>query len=45
MANKKTASVPPKLTDSEQDLLSHMQHGYQLEGELKMAIPLKRADR
>jgi hypothetical protein len=34
MAKKKAAtaaSEPPKLTDSEQDLLSHMQQGYQLE--------------
>lgn len=31
MANKKTPGVPPKLTEAEQDLLSHMQHGYQLE--------------
>jgi hypothetical protein len=28
-----------KLTDNEQDLLSHMRHGYQLEEELKMALP------
>ena len=28
---KKTASVVPKLTETEQDLLSHIQHGYQLE--------------
>ncbi|MGA9507948.1 MAG: hypothetical protein WBV55_04795 [Candidatus Sulfotelmatobacter sp.] len=31
MAKKKTASVPPKLTQAEQDLLSHMEDGYQLE--------------
>jgi hypothetical protein len=31
MAKKKAASVPPKLTGTEQDLLSHMQEGYQLE--------------
>jgi hypothetical protein len=31
MAKKKTASVPPKLTEVEQDLLSHIQDGYQLE--------------
>ena len=35
MAKKKTAAVVPKLTETEQDLLSHIQHGYQLEGELK----------
>lgn len=31
MAKKKTANVLPKLTEIEQDLLSHMQQGYQLE--------------
>jgi hypothetical protein len=31
MAKKKTANVLPKLTEVEQDLLSHMQQGYQLE--------------
>ncbi len=31
MAKKQTASVVPKLTETEQDLLSHMQQGYQLE--------------
>jgi hypothetical protein len=31
MANKKGAKSPPKLTQSEQDLLSHIQDGYQLE--------------
>jgi hypothetical protein len=31
MAKKKAASMLPKLTDAEQDLLSHIQHGYQLE--------------
>jgi hypothetical protein len=30
MAKKKTASVSPKLTEAEQDLLSHMEDGYQL---------------
>jgi hypothetical protein len=39
MAKKKAANLPPKLTETEQDLLSHIQDGYQLEGELKMAIP------
>jgi hypothetical protein len=28
---KKTANLPPKLTEVEQDLLSHIQDGYQLE--------------
>ncbi len=31
MPKKKTAGVPPKLTEAEQDLLSHMEDGYQLE--------------
>jgi hypothetical protein len=31
MAKKKTANPSPKLTETEQDLLSHMQDGYQLE--------------
>jgi hypothetical protein len=31
MAKKKAASVPPRLTETEEDLLSHIEHGYQLE--------------
>jgi hypothetical protein len=31
MAKKKGANLPPKLTEIEQDLLSHIQDGYQLE--------------
>jgi hypothetical protein len=31
MAKKQTSSLLPKLTEIEQDLLSHMQDGYQLE--------------
>jgi hypothetical protein len=31
MAKKKTAGLTPKLTEAEQDLLSHIQDGYQLE--------------
>jgi hypothetical protein len=31
MAKKKAANLPPKLTEVEQDLLSHMQEGHQLE--------------
>jgi hypothetical protein len=31
MAKKKAAALLPKLTEVEQDLLSHMQEGYQLE--------------
>jgi hypothetical protein len=39
MAKKKTARTMPKLTEVEQDLLSQMQNGYQLEtGALWVAI-------
>jgi hypothetical protein len=31
MAKKKAANLPSKLTDAEQDVLSHIQDGYQLE--------------
>ena len=31
MAKKKAVTVPPKLTEAEQDLIWHMEHGYQLE--------------
>ena len=31
MAKKKSAGVPPKLTEAEQDLLTHIEQGYQLE--------------
>jgi len=31
MAKKKAANILPKLTKTEQDLLSHIQHGYQVE--------------
>ena len=31
MVKKKAASLLPKLTEAEQDLLSHIQNGYQLE--------------
>jgi len=31
MPKKKAAGIPPKLTEGEQDLLSHLEHGYQLE--------------
>ena len=31
MAKKKLSFVPPKLTETEQDLLWHMEHGYELE--------------
>jgi len=31
MVKKKSARVPPKLTEAEQDLLAHIEQGYQLE--------------
>ena len=31
MVKKKLSVVPPKLTETEQDLLWHMEHGYELE--------------
>jgi hypothetical protein len=31
MAKKKAANLPPKLTETEQDLLLHIQDGFQLE--------------
>jgi len=42
MAKKKTASLPPKLTETEQDLLSHLQDGYQLETDLLGGNPVLR---
>ena len=42
MANKKTASAPSKLTTTEQDLLSHLQDGYQLETDLLGSNPVLR---
>ena len=42
MAKKKATSVPPKLTDSEQDLLSNMQHGFQLETDSLGGDPILR---
>jgi hypothetical protein len=31
MPKNKTAGIPPKLTEGEQDRLSHLEHGYRLE--------------
>ena len=42
MAKKKAGNVPPKLTDSEQDLLSHIQNGYQLETDSLGSNPVLR---
>jgi hypothetical protein len=42
MANKKTASFTLKLTESEQDLLSQLEQGYQLETDSLGANPVLR---
>ena len=42
MAKKKLSIVPPKLTDTEQDLLWHMEHGYQLETDSLGGNPILR---
>jgi hypothetical protein len=42
MAKKKSASIPPKLTEVERDLLSHMQQGYQLETDSLGGNPILR---
>jgi len=42
MAKKKAASVLPKLTEVEQDLLSHIQDGYQLETDSLGSNPILR---
>jgi hypothetical protein len=42
MANKKDANPQPKLTRTEQDLLSHIQDGYQLETDSLGGNPILR---
>jgi hypothetical protein len=42
MAKKKAASLPPKLTEIEQDLLSHIQDGYQLQTDSLGGNPILR---
>jgi hypothetical protein len=42
MAKKKGADTPPKLTQTEQDLLSHIQYGYQLETDSLGGNPILR---
>ena len=42
MAKKKTADPSPKLTEAEQDLLSHMQHGFELETDSLGSDPILR---
>lgn len=42
MVEKKVANIPPKLTEVEQDLLSHIHDGYQLETDLLGSNPVLR---
>jgi hypothetical protein len=42
MAKKTTANLLPKLTEIEQDLLSHIQNGYQLETDSLGGNPILR---
>jgi hypothetical protein len=42
MPKKKAANLVPKLTETEQDLLSHIQDGYQLETDLLAGNPVLR---
>jgi hypothetical protein len=42
MAKKKAGSVTPKLTDAEQEMLTHLQQGYQLETDSLGANPILR---
>jgi hypothetical protein len=42
MAKKKASAIPPKLTEAEQDLLTHMEQGYELETDLLGGNPILR---
>jgi hypothetical protein len=42
MAKKKASRIPPKLTEAEQDLLAHMEQGYQLETDSLGGNPILR---
>lgn len=42
MPKKKASSIPPKLTEAEQDLLAHMDQGYQLETDSLGGNPILR---
>ena len=42
MPKKKASSIPPKLTEAEQDLLAHMEQGYQLETDSLGGNPILR---
>jgi hypothetical protein len=43
MSNKKDVTVPPKLTEAEQDLIWHIEHGYQLETDSLGGDPVLRS--
>ena len=40
---KRTPDFPPKLSETEQDLLSHLEHGYQLETDSLGGDPVLRS--
>jgi hypothetical protein len=42
MPKKKASSIPPKLTETEQDLFAHMEHGYELETDSLGGNPILR---
>lgn len=42
MPKKKASSIPPKLTEAEQDLLGHIEQGYQLETDFLGGNPVLR---
>jgi hypothetical protein len=42
MQKKKASSIPPKLTEAEQNLLAHMEQGYQLETDSLGGNPIRR---
>lgn len=42
MPKKKASSIPPRLTEAEQDLLAHMEQGYQLETDSLGGNPILR---
>jgi hypothetical protein len=42
MAKKKTTAVPPKLTEAEQDMLTHLEQGYELETDSLGSNPVLR---
>ena len=43
MPKKRASTIPPKLTDAEQDLLDHIEHGYQLETDSLGGDPVLRS--